>query len=81
MEKVTYENYKQHIGKKIEVEICCYEGGMMYPDDNILVGMNPDNFYFYSNEDDVYWHWKSTDDKGEKHKQLNCSIDVWVKGV
>lgn len=78
MEAINIDNYKSYIGKKVEVEIYCYEGGMMYPDENILVGMNPDYFYFYSEEDQTYWHWKAKDDESEKHKQLNCSIDVWA---
>jgi hypothetical protein len=81
MEKVTFDNFKQHLNKRVEVEICCYEGGMMYPDDNVLIGMNQENFYFYSKEDDVYWHWKATDDTGDKHSQLNCSISVWAKPI
>ena len=50
----------------------------MYPDDNILVGMNSKYFYFYSNEDDVYWHWECNDDE-VKENQLNCTINVFIK--
>lgn len=48
-------------------------GGMMYPDNNILVGMNIDNYYFVSDkdtDDETYWHWTSKDDS-------DCSIQVW----
>ena len=70
---ITFENYKSHIGKRVEVEICCYSGGMMYPDNNILLGMNEGNFYFKSEDEDgdnQYWHWTAIDDK-------ECSIQVW----
>lgn len=75
---ITFENYKNYIGKKVEVEICCYEAGMMYPDNNILVGMNEGYFYFLSEqgtEDEQMWHWETKEEK-EKDK-LNCSIQVW----
>jgi glycine cleavage system aminomethyltransferase T len=75
---ITFENYKQFVGKKVEVEICCDEAGMMYPDNNILVGMNDDYFYFMSEqgtEDECMWHWEVKEEK-EKGK-LNCSIQVW----
>ena len=77
--EITFENYKNYIGKKVEVEICCYEGGMMYPDNNILVGMNEGYFYFLSEqgtEDEQMWHWETKEEK-EKDK-LNCSIQVWA---
>lgn len=73
---ITFENFKSHIGKKVEVEICCYEGGMMYPDNNILLGMNEGNFYFLSEkdtEDEQWWHWTAISDSGKK----GCSIQVW----
>lgn len=79
MEKVTYENYKQHIGKKIEVEICCYESGMMYPNNNILVGMNERYFYFLSEqgtEEEQMWHWETNEEK--KKSEFFCSIQVWA---
>lgn len=75
---ITFENYKSYIGKKVEVEICCYEGGMMYPDNNILAGMNEGYFYFLSEqgtEDEQMWHWEAKEEK-EKGK-LDCSIQVW----
>lgn len=80
--RIDYGNFKEYVGKKIEVEISCYEGGMMYPENNTLVGMNPDNYYFISEqgtEDETYWHWPSKDDTGKKHEGLNCSINVWPK--
>lgn len=76
MNKVTsikFDNFKDFIGKKVEVEICCYSGGMMYPDNNILLGMNEGNYYFISDKnttDEVYWHWTAKNDS-------DCSISVW----
>jgi hypothetical protein len=46
MKEITFENYKEFIDKRIEIEICCYSGGMMYPDHNVLIGMNKGNYYF-----------------------------------
>lgn len=71
--QITFENFKGFLCKKVEVEISCYSGGMMYPENNILVGMNEDNFYFLSEQgtdDEQYWHWTAKDDK-------DCSIRVW----
>jgi hypothetical protein len=73
---VTFDNFKNYIGKKVEVEIACYDGGMMYPDNNILLGMNEGNFYFLSEQggkDEQWWHWTSKSDEGTK----GCSIRVW----
>lgn len=73
MEPINFENYKQYIGKKVEIEIACYSGGMMYPDNNVLIGMNEGNFYFLSEkgtEDEQYWHWHTKDDD-------DCTITVW----
>lgn len=75
---ITFENYKQFVGKKVEVEISCYEAGMIYPDNNILVGMNESYFYFLSDkgtENEQMWHWEAKEEN-EKGK-LNCSIQVW----
>ena len=76
---ITFDNYKSFIGKKVEVSISCYEGGMMYPDNNILAGMNEDYYYFLSEqgtEDEVMWHWGAKEEKKEFGK-VNCSIEVW----
>lgn len=78
MTLITFNNYKQFIGKKVEVEINCDAGGMMYPDNNILIGMNEDYYYFLSEQGTEYeqmWHWV-TSEKKEKNK-LYCSIQVW----
>lgn len=75
---ITFENYKQYIGKKVEVEICCYEGGMMYPDNNILVGMNESYFYFISEQgtdNEQMWHWEVNEEKVKG--KINCTIRVW----
>ena len=77
--QITYDNFKKYLGKRVEVSITCYAAGIMHPDENILVGMNPDTYYFVSDkdtEDELYWHWtieKNQDDKNSAH------IDVWDK--
>ena len=78
MKAITIDNFIKYIGEKVEVEIFCYEGGILYPDDNILVGMNPDYFYFYSKEDEIYWHWAARDNDITESK-LNVSIEVYPK--
>lgn len=77
--QITFENYKQFVGKKVEVEICCDKGGMMYPDNNVLAGMTKGNFYFLSKkgtEDEQMWHWHTKEEE-EIPDKLNCSIVVW----
>lgn len=75
MKNITFENYKKYVGKKVEVDIYCYAAGIMYPEDNILIGMNPGTYYFYSQEDDHYWHWGVTDDKGGKDWSIEVGFD------
>lgn len=70
---ITFENFKNYVGKQIEVEIACYSGGIMYPDDNRLLGMNKGTFYFVSEEgtdNEYYWHHTAISDK-------ECAIQVW----
>lgn len=74
---ITYENFKSYTGKKVEVEITCYAGGIMYPDDNILIGMNEGNYYFVSEqgtEDELFWH--HTIETGSDPKMISY-IQVW----
>lgn len=82
MKFVTFENYKEHIGKDVQVDIYCSEVGIIYPDDNILIGMNEGNFYFYSKEDDTYWHWEiekpQSTKKSKKDNTVYTTIDVRV---
>ena len=79
MSKVTriiFENYKDFIGKKVEVEICCYAYGLAYPDNNILLGMDDERYYFLSDkgtDDEQKWDWQSKNDEGKE----GCSINVW----
>lgn len=72
MKPITIENFQEHLGKKVEVEISCYSAGMCHPVENTLIGMNPGTYYFRSDEDDetIYWHWVFSEDK-------DCSISVW----
>lgn len=80
MAKVTpiaFDNFKNYIGKKVEVEITCYAGGIMYPDDNTLVGMNEGTYYFVSEigtDDEHFWH--HTIEKDGDPKQMSY-IQVW----
>jgi hypothetical protein len=72
---VSHANYRDYIGKKVVVEIFCYAGGMMYPDDNTLIGMNEDYYYFRSaeldvNGNEIFWHFTSQSSKDQ-------SISVW----
>jgi hypothetical protein len=75
MKNITFENYKKYVGKKVEVDIYCYAAGIMYPEDNILIGMNPGTYYFYSQEDDHYWHWDVVDGKGGS-KEVKTRIEI-----
>lgn len=75
MNNITFENYKKYVGKKVEVDIFCYAAGIMYPEDNILIGMNPGIYYFYSQEDDHYWHWDVVDGKGGKDWSIEVGFD------
>lgn len=79
MTKCTFQNFKDFLGKEVYVEICCYSGGMIHPDRNVLIGMNKGTYYFQSIEEHQdephYWHWQfndgSTDDS-------DCSCDVFL---
>lgn len=75
MINVNLDNYKKYLNKDVEVEISCYDGGVLYPSENILIGMNEFVFYFYSKSDDIFWHWDFKKVEGE----MNCSVDVFVK--
>ncbi len=70
--RITIDNFKNYLDKRVEVEICCYAYGMTYPDHNILIGMNEDFYYFKTDEGEI-WHWKTKDDEGKS----GCSINVW----
>lgn len=70
---VTFSNYLQYLGKEVFVEICCYEGGIIHPQKNILLGMNESYYYFKSldkGDENIYWH--NTTKCDEKY-----SIQVW----
>lgn len=74
MIQVTLDNFKQYIGKNIDIQIYCYEAGFIVPENNILLGMNEEYFYFLSDKDteyESYWHFKTKSDK-------KLSIDVFV---
>lgn len=62
---IDFHNFKEFLNKPVEIEITCYEAGFIYPDNNILIGMNPDCYYFVSEkdtEDELYWHIKKSKD-------------------
>jgi len=65
--EITIENFTGYIGSEIILEICCYAAGIMYPERNILVGMNEKCAYFKSieedEEDNQYWHFHFPTDK------------------
>lgn len=59
---ITLENHKEFIGKKVEVEITCYEVGVAYPDNNILLGMVGNLYKFISEkgtEDEQEWSYEA----------------------
>lgn len=70
MQKITIENYEQYVGKDVVVEILCYSGGVNYPDDNTLIGMDKDNYYFHS-KDCGDWSYPVVDE--------GCDVDVYAK--
>lgn len=70
---ITSENFKSYIGKRIEIEINCRSGGIMYPDHNTLEGMSDSCFHFIADigtDDEQKWQWTIHDDS-------DCSIRVW----
>lgn len=73
MTTITFENFKGYIGKEVYVEITGSYAGVMYPENNYLVGMNKGIAYFLSIEEDgeegQYWHWDYADDK-----HFSCQI-------
>lgn len=78
MVNVNFDNHSQFIGKKVEVEICCYEGGICIPENNVLQGMDEKFFYFISEQgtvDEQKWQFIYNE---EKQGKLNCSIEVYV---
>jgi hypothetical protein len=59
------------IGNKVNVEICCYAFGFMYPDENFLVDVTETEYVFKSDEidsEDQLWRFPIKDD--------NCSCVV-----
>jgi hypothetical protein len=74
MTYLNSENFKDYVGKDVEVIICCYEVGILYPDDNVLIGANSMYWYFYSKEEEVYWHHEIN-----PKEKLNISIEVHTK--
>lgn len=77
MTAITFDNFKDFIGKKVEVIITSYWGGLMYPDNNVLIGMNSGNYYFVSDQgspDEEWWHWTidttSSDPKDAWHIEV-----------
>jgi hypothetical protein len=58
---IEFSNFKDYLNQKVEVDITSYNGGMCYPDDNTLIGMNEFVYYFLSGEG-AYWHFQVTDD-------------------
>lgn len=70
---ITFDNYKEYIGKKVEVQIGCRQFGLVYPDNNTFLGMNQGAYYFcgdYGSDDPQYWHFQLSDTD-------ECSIDVF----
>lgn len=76
MIQVTYENFKEYLNKPVEVEITFYWAGIMYPDENILIGMNPNTFYFYSKSHDLYWDQEIPEDPTDKN---STNIEVFYE--
>lgn len=63
---ITFENFKAYTGQEVNVEICGGPAGVLYPERNILRGMNAGVAYFESIEEDgdnQFWHWHYADDK------------------
>lgn len=67
---VTFENFKEYLGKAVIVEIIAKGFGLMYPDDNILTGMSEYNYYFFS-QSCGYWHYALS--------EKDCDICVFLK--
>lgn len=61
------------IGKKVNVEICCYAYGFIYPDENILVDVNETEYVFKSDEIDSEDHlWRFP----IKDKDCCCEVSL-----
>jgi hypothetical protein len=37
MKPINIENFQEYLGRKVEVEICCYSAGMCHPAENVLI--------------------------------------------
>lgn len=71
--RITFDNFTEYLNKPVEVEILCYSGGMNSPDNNILIGMNEGNYYFYAHdegEEAYFWHYSVND--------ADCSVEVFA---
>lgn len=48
--EINESNWQDFIGEKVNVEIGCYEFGLMYPDDNYLKDFDGNTWTFESEE-------------------------------
>jgi len=68
--RINKDNANDYIGKQVEVEICCYAFGMMYPDDNYLESFDGETWVFKSEDtENGTWDWKQ--------KDKDCEITVY----
>jgi hypothetical protein len=71
-ELITPDNYKKYIGKRVFIEIVCSKFGMMYPDENYLIGIKDGCWQFKSDEvdtEDQIWESPIEDD--------DCDTCLW----
>ena len=62
IKEVTRDNHKDYIGKVVEVEICGYQAGMIYPEENTLIDVNGNMWTFKSDEVEGDGIWTFEDD-------------------
>lgn len=67
------EQYRSFIGKDVNVDIACYSGAFLYPEQNILVEVTENHLVFKSyeiNTPDNLWQFY------HKNKDCSCKLSL-----
>lgn len=62
---ITADNYKDHVGEKVEVQITGYSAGFVYPEENTLINYVNGTWVLRSEDidtEDHLWSFKSDGD-------------------
>lgn len=74
MTRIGIDNYRQFLSKRVKVDIFSYSAGVVYPTENILIGMNDSFFYFYSDEEGLFWHVACQPNGGNHEDEYSVEV-------